>query len=479
MLAKTSSTPAENYATARAGAVSGGKAMVTRHGFVAILSLAGTTALVRLIGTSDWAIAAQGYFLVVFLDYALGANLLGGLLRKAGSLTTRDTEAAARLAALAAAALLGLGCLLAGPAALALGRWEWGACLLAVGMGGAVFSARSVPVALLERDLRYGTIAVAEVLDQVSFYLLAIPAAVLGLGLPGVLAALAVRSIPSAILVHRRRPSPLLGAGHRRELRDLLAFARPTAGSAGLVLLDGLIPLAVLGASHERPLAFMLTTATIAGYAATLQIVAQRIGFASLARLQADPAGFRLAAGRAAMVSTVVIVGVIFGLAGLSSIWLPVMFGPTWEAAAWVMALLGVTMLMQSPVNIATALLNARDRPGSVLVLRISQTAPYLAVALALVAQTPLLAVPIGAAAGRATAALLAGWLVREYVGSRTIWWLVAVPAGGSVATLGLTALCHANAPLAVAVAVAGTLGWVAANRATIGTLRRSLLAGT
>ena len=474
-MAQDTSSPPDVYSTAKAGALRGSKALVLRHVLVATISLAGTTALVRLIGAADWAVAAQGYFLVVFLDYALGANLLGGLLHRTVPLTQRDVEAAARLASLSALALIALGAALAVPAALVLGRAEWGLCMLAVGVGGAVFAVRSVPVALLERDLRYRRIAAAEVLDQVTFYVLAVPAAALGAGLPAVLAALALRSVPSAIAVFRAAPAPLIGTAHRAELRALLDFARPTAGSAGLVLLDGLLPLLVLGGSHDAELAFMLTAATIAGYAATLQVVAQRVGFTSLARLQDDAQRFGHAIGRAATVATVVIVAAILPIAGLGSIWLPLLFGDSWADATWVMAWLGVAMLMQSPVNLATAVLNARGRPRSVLVLRVVQTVPYAAVAFALVASDALLAAPIGAAAGRGVAALLSAVLLRRMVTLPTLGWLVGVPSVAGGATLGMTALCVDRPEVAVLATVGALLTWTGLNWATVLTLRRSL----
>src|SRR4051812_20671406 len=98
--------------------------MLARYGIVGVLSLVGTTGLVRIVGPADWAIASTGYFLIVFLDYAFGATFLGSIVRSADMPRAGTLSAARALSRLVAVATLLVCGLLAVPAAELYGRTE-------------------------------------------------------------------------------------------------------------------------------------------------------------------------------------------------------------------------------------------------------------------------------------------------------------------------------------------------------------------
>ena len=68
----------------------------------------------------------------------------------------------------------------------------------ASGICGYVYVSRALPSALMERRLEYRLIGAGEVLDQVTFTVLAVALVLGGLGLPGVMLALALQGAADA-----------------------------------------------------------------------------------------------------------------------------------------------------------------------------------------------------------------------------------------------------------------------------------------
>ncbi len=457
-----------DYKEIRDVVVTGGRNMLIRYGIVAPLSLAGTTALVRMLGAADWGIVSVGYFLVVFLDNNFGAMLLGALVQAREEPDPEFVAAAVALMWAVGGAVVLLACAAAAPASLAYGRAALGWALVAVAICGLVYSWRATSLALIERRLDYRTVATAEVLDQVVFYAIAIPAVLLGGGITAALIALALRGMLSALLLRARRPVPRVGSWTRARILSLYRFAAPNLGTSAAILVSGLIPLAVLSARQGRFLGFMMTASTIVGYAATVQVISQRLGFASLSRLSADAGAFRHATQRSLSLSTFVVVALALPLGGAAPIWVPLMFGPSWKPAVTVMAWMASATVLLSVANIATAVLLARRRPGRTLLLNTVATAVYLLASVLLLGFSPRLALPIGWTIARAlTAALALGLLLRE-VGANAVFRTATGLVLAAIA-IPLLAAFTTSSPILGTVTVAALLAlWSAAHRANL-----------
>jgi O-antigen/teichoic acid export membrane protein len=467
-VAEGTATEIDSYEQIRDRVVSGGRNMVLRYGIVALLSLGGTTALVRLLGAADWGIVSVGYYLVVFLDNNFGATLLGALVQAREEPEDELIGASVTLMRIVGGGVAALACAAAVPASLAYGRGALGWSLVAVAVCGLVYAWRATSLALIERRLDYATVARAEVLDQVMFYAVAIPAVALGGGLPAALVALAARGLLPALLLRRRAPVATRGRWRREQVAALYRFGAPNLGAALLILLNGLIPLILLSASQGAILGFVLTASTIAGYAATVQVIAQRLGFASLSRLQADPDAFSHASRRALSVSTFTVTAISVPLGALAPIWMPVLLGQPWRAAATIMAWTSAATVLLSAANIGTAVFLAQGRPRRTFALNLAATGVYLLLAAALVGSSARLALPIGQTAGRALAAAIAlAWMAS---GLGRNWTLIvsAELAVGAAACPALAALVATSRLAGLAAVFAFAAGWALAHRGDV-----------
>src|SRR4051812_12918705 len=93
------------YALTRARAVAGSRWLMIRYGVVGLLSLAGSTYLIRNVGPEAWAAYSVGYFLAVFAEQAFGASLLGALVCADDAPGPSELEASSAVAQIAALTL--------------------------------------------------------------------------------------------------------------------------------------------------------------------------------------------------------------------------------------------------------------------------------------------------------------------------------------------------------------------------------------
>ena len=383
------------YGRTRDRAFGGAKTLLLRYVIVGVLSLVGSTLLIRSLGPAPWASYTVAYFLIMFIDQSMSTRLLGQLIRSPDRPGRGDIEAGAALASTAGAVLLLTSLALAHPAADLYGRGELAQCLFAVGVCGFVYSLRATASALAERNLDYRSISIAEVVDQVSFYAVALILVGAGYGLTGVAWGLAVRGIVPALYLRARYPVPVLGRWDSRGIRRLLAFGGPSLAAVSVLLLDGLVPLLVLGGEHAVELAFFMTCATIAGYGVTVAVISQRISFPSLAALQRDSERFRRAVARVLELTNVAVLTIVGPIVATGAIWLPPLLGTEWERAAPVLVLSGVALAVASFVHAIAFSLASLGHAGDTFRVSAWMTGCYLLIAIPLVQVTPLLACPI------------------------------------------------------------------------------------
>ncbi len=114
-----------------------------------------------------------------------------------------------------------------------------------------------------------------------------------GLGLPGVMLALAIQGLPTLVLWRRHtHPTPFLGE-RGSELKAIRRFALPGTGVALCVLIEGVVPMVAFSFAHARLLGLAITSSSILSYPGVAVLVLQRIAFPAFARRPARSASAR------------------------------------------------------------------------------------------------------------------------------------------------------------------------------------------
>lgn len=458
-----STDPSESWRQARSGAVHGARILVVRHIVVGVLSLAGTSFLVRQVSPAEWASYNIAYFLIAFIETTFNSTFLARIVRDRRPLQAALLRSAAAFMLAVGVAGSTLLVLLSGPATAAYGQPSLEAFLLAVAACAGVSALRALPVAMLERRLEYRTIVIAEVADQVTFYAVSVPLVLSGDGYAGIALGLGLRGVPSLIALRLLVRVPLVGGWQRSEGHEILSLAVPTSGAAALFLLNGFVPTVVLGGDNATELAYMLTAGTIVGYLATVQVVAQRVAFPSFAALSAGDER------SVALVSTVRLsvacVGALLIPAGaLAPLWLPVLLGDGWDQAAGPFTLIGGGLAANCVVGVVSAHLLADGDARGPLRLQMLMTGSYVLLAVPGAFVDPLL--------GPSTAFFLSRLLgamscVRRETSTAGPALLTATAASmlATLAGLGSAVLISDQVARGVAAGAAATAVWLVAYR--------------
>ncbi|HEX3801742.1 MAG TPA: oligosaccharide flippase family protein [Solirubrobacteraceae bacterium] len=330
------------------------------------MNLGATTLLVRHLGPASWASYGVALFLANFMDQYLGSKLLGAVIASA-----EPSPGLLRSGAYLMQLIGRIGLLIAVLAMLPVTRLTalHSPILMcaASGVCGYVYVSRALPSALMERRLEYRLIGLGEVLDQVTFTVLAVALVLGGLGLPGVMLALAIQGLPTLVLWRRHtRPTPLLGE-RSAELRSLLHYAVPGSGVALCVLVEGVVPIVAFSFAHARLLGLAITSSSMLSYPGVAVLVLQRISFPAFARTT-DPQRLSRAVEEVSAAAAAVLVAAE-GFVGLTCPWwLPWLFGSRWHGAWPLTASYAACYVFLGQINVLTGALMAAGRPRGALV---------------------------------------------------------------------------------------------------------------
>jgi O-antigen/teichoic acid export membrane protein len=265
------------------------------------VTAAGSIALARLLTPEIF-----GLYAVLAFVIALGVRA-GELGLGAALIQRRDLDPAAGLG-VAFTATLGLAALFGAAIAAAaplVARWpgvsgdvtapvRWLALLV-------VLAALRMPaMVLLERRLAYLPLTAAETADTVTFYAVAVGAALAGAGLWSfVLGALAARAVNLVVLWGAARWRPTLSWSWG-ELAPVMKFGILFHGSALITIAgDAVVPIFVTAWSGVTGVGYLNWAATLAFLPLQIVSIAGRVLFPALSSLQADAERFAEATGRA------------------------------------------------------------------------------------------------------------------------------------------------------------------------------------
>jgi O-antigen/teichoic acid export membrane protein len=299
------------------------------------MTAAGSIALARLLTPEVF-----GLYAVLAFVIALGVRA-GELGLGAALIQRRDLDPAAGLG-VAFTATLGLAALFGAAIAAAaplVARWpgvsgdvtapvRWLALLV-------VLAALRMPaMVLLERRLAYLPLTAAETADTVTFYAVAVGAALAGAGLWSfVLGALAARAVNLVVLWGAARWRPTLSWSWG-ELAPVMKFGILFHGSALITIAgDAVVPIFVTAWSGVTGVGYLNWAATLAFLPLQVVSIAGRVLFPALSSLQADAERFAEATGRALnRVTTVLYPAAALLFAGAEPV-VRLIFGEAWLPA--------------------------------------------------------------------------------------------------------------------------------------------------
>ncbi len=406
----------------------GGRFLVARQLVGMAIKLAGILVVTRLIGPDAYGIFAATAVVAAVLSTVAIVGIDVQLVRARPGSGTEPTALAVLLGssvALGAAAVAGaplLGAWLRADAAVAPMRTV--AVLLPLMVVAVPARAR------LERDLRFGAVAGAELAADVAVYAVSIPLAVAGAGVWAPIGGLAARHVVlMAAIAILARYRPRLGLD-RAELRELVRFGSGYSAGKWLSMFGQLINPIVVG-RLVGPVGVgqvALATRVIEQLGAVKQAT-MRLAVAAFAQLDDDRARLRAAHAEGTLVQVIGSVPLAAVAAFVAPWAVPVAFGPDWEPVARLIGLLAIAASIGTLFNLGPPLLRVQGRNGPVARVRALQVGALVGTAVLVI---PPLGV-IGYGIGRLARALPFLLIHREL--SRTfrpdyragVRWLVAL----------------------------------------------------
>ena len=351
-----------------------------------LLTFGGTIVLARLLDPTDFGTYGMIAF-VIAIWTAVGDFGLGAALVQQAAPPTRiqlgtvwTAQQGIALAAVAAVWLLAPALGLLGPNMPAEGVW-----MLRVLAVGLLFSSlRALPAVMMERELRFGPLAAAEVLQQATFYGVAIGLACGHAGawsfVVGGLAQLAV----GALVVNLAWPHlPRVGLD-RAALAELFGFGVAyQASTVILTIRDAPLPFLVGVSTGTVSAGLMQFALRIAMTIATIDEMVARIAFPAFSRLQSDPARRTRALETAVLMSALVLAPAQMWLAALAPAAVPFVFGVQWQEAILPLQLLCVATLFRFPARYLRQLEFAQGATRRGLAMSIGTTALTLVCSIA------------------------------------------------------------------------------------------------
>jgi O-antigen/teichoic acid export membrane protein len=360
----------------RRRAASGLATMGLRSLLVRVLGLVGNVVLARLLSPSEFGAIAFGYALVVLGGFLSTGGLAASLVARAEPPRREELQGVVALQLLLTLTAAGIVALIG----LAVGTPAY---LAAVMMLSLPFDVLKGPISLsLERSLSYKPLARVEVVEILTYNILAVALVVVGLGTWGVAIAAVARAVTGAVLLGRWGPHGLVGPRWNWALiRPLLAFGVRFQGS-GLVtvardqglnlLISAISGIATLGVWS---VAWRLLQTVYLLFESLLRVL-----FPAMSRLiEQDDEQLGPTLERGLRLATLCTGFAVVPLIGCADPLVLVIFGDRWQETVSVIPWAAAGLLIGGPVGASlTGYLFARGDAGTVLRIGSAQAAMWL-----------------------------------------------------------------------------------------------------
>jgi teichuronic acid exporter len=318
------------------------------------LTFVGTIVLARLLAPADFGVygivAAVITVFTALGDFGLGA----ALVQQAGEPTPqqlRTVWTVQQLIALTAVAIVWLTApVVNGVIAGLPDGTPWMLRILSLGL--LMSSLRTLPAVMMERELRFGPLAAAEVVQQATFYSVAIVLAIAHAGpWAFVLAGIGQLAIGALVvnLAWRHRPHAGIDRGC---LRAMFGFGFAYQGSIiVLTLRDAPLPPLVGLAAGTAAAGLVQFAVRLAMTISTIDELVARIAFPAFSRLQGRPEQQARALDMAILMTGLILIPAQCWIAALAPILVPLVFGSQWTEAVLPLQLICLATLLRFPAR--------------------------------------------------------------------------------------------------------------------------------
>ncbi len=368
--------PSRSPATAEAQAVDyrrraivGGAALVLRQGLVKGLAIVGGVILARILTPEAFGTYAIVVFVVALFsligDMGLGAALI--------QQETEPTERNYRVVFTVQLVVFGS----ASAAIILFGPWiatrfglgsdgVWLMRILALGL--LVSSLRTLPALRLERHLEYRQLVLAEAAQGIVFQVIAIAAAVSGLGVLSFGLAAIAGTIAATLILNVIAPWRPGLAWNWAEVRGLLRFGLPYQGAGVLSFVkDAVNPLFIGIIAGVAAVGFINWATVIVGYPLLISAILARLYFPAFSRLRSRPEIASAFGGAVIRWSVFIAVGLTVPFLPAASYWTHVVFGSQWLPAVPLLYLQAIAIPFAAAVAVGMGILNATGRSAIAL----------------------------------------------------------------------------------------------------------------
>jgi O-antigen/teichoic acid export membrane protein len=245
------------------------------------------------------------------------------------------------------------------------------------------YASRAIPMVLMERELRFGRVAIVETADTLAFNGFALAGAFAGLGAFSLAGAVPIGGIAGAITAWAVQPFARRPSLDLDPVRPLAGFGLRVSALQGIYLLRELGFVGLLAALGGAPLAgFYAMAKRLFSFPIALTSAVGRVAFPTLSR---DPEQRPARAARI-MALTAVAAGLPLALvAGAVQPLIGVLLGSEWLPAADIVLLGSVGMMLTaSALSTMVSVALSEGRPNAAIVAAVIEATVLCAIAIAL-----------------------------------------------------------------------------------------------
>lgn len=420
-----------------------GTAMLGMRSIVTFgFGLVGTLVLARLLTPNDFGLVALGTTVITVASFFSESGIAAALIGRT------EPPRRAELQAVLAFQLAGSIALVV---VFAAGAWPFGkeGLVPALMLTALPLATLRLPNALvMERELSYGTIARAEVIEVAASYVWAIGTVAAGLDVWGLASAAPVRALVGSVVMIRfgplgflrprwgwRHVRPILRFGVRFQAINVVGAARDQGLNAGIAAVAGFATLGLWSLAYR-----------IMSVPVLLYLNLWRVGYPAMSRLIDADENPRPVIERTIGVVAVAMAPVLVGIAAGADTLIPELLGDRWEETAGILVWGCAATMVNAPIGVpCEGYLFAVSEVSKVLLAAAVGAVVWVGLGLFLLTPVGPSAIGIGWFATGVVDALLMGWWVNRRIGVRVIAnfagpFVVAVAAGAAgiaVATIG------------------------------------------
>ncbi len=316
------------------------------------ITLVGTLVLARLLTPADFGAFAIVSSCVIFFAAIGDVGLGGAVIQQTGAPSRLELATVWTAQQLVAVALTAIAWLAAPLAGAAFGDLPADATLMIRALAVSLLfnSLRTLPAVLLERELRFGLLAAAEVGQALAYYGTSIALALAGAGVWSFVVAAVVQSAVGAVWLNLASGAWPGVSLDRAIVRRLFGFGVDFQLSLLVTWLrDGMVPFLGGLLASAATVGYLNFAWRIAQLVNSAEEVVGRIAFPAFSRLQHDRPRLQEALDQATLSTTFIVAPLQCWVAATAGLLVPLAFGPQWTPAIAVVQLVCLGTLARYP----------------------------------------------------------------------------------------------------------------------------------